>query len=189
VYGDCAGEHIDETRRLAPLSDRARRRVDAEQLLRAFGRRGACRVSILRAPGIYAADRLPLQRLRKALPLLDASEDVFTNHINADDLAAACIAALRLGKSNRAYNVCDDSSIRMGDWYDKLADSFALPRAVRLPRDKAEAILPPAQLSFMRESRRIGNARAKRELKFRLRYPTVDDGIQAAISGEFQCSG
>jgi len=180
VYGDCAGAQIDETQTLAPLSARARRRVDAERQLRDFGKRGNCRVSILRAPGIYAADRLPLERLRKGLPLLTAEDDVFTNHIHAEDLGEACIAALDRGGANRVYNVCDNSDIRMGDWYDKLADAFALPHAPRLARKEAEKVLPPMQISFMRESRRIGNARIKRELNLRLRYPTIGSGIVAA---------
>lgn len=181
VYGDCGGRQIDETRAPAPLTGRARRRVDAETQLRRLGTRGHCCVSILRAPGIYAADRLPIDRLRKQLPLLAERDDVFTNHIHADDLGAACIAALHRGKPNRVYNVCDDSAIRMGEWYDKLADAFALPRAPRLPRDEVEKMLPPLQLSFMRESRRIGNVRVKRELKLRLRYSNVDDGIRGAL--------
>ncbi|CAG4883988.1 NAD-dependent epimerase/dehydratase [Georgfuchsia toluolica] len=180
VYGDCGGARIDETRTLAPLTARARRRVDAETRLRRFGIGSDCRVSILRAPGIYAAERLPLERLRQGLPLFAERDDVFTNHVHGDDLAAACSAALRHGRPNRVYNICDDSTIRMGDWYDQLADAFALPRAPRLPRAEAEQVLPPLQLSFMRESRRIGNERMKRELKLRLRYPTIDDGIRAA---------
>ena len=180
VYGDCGGARIDETRTLAPLTARARRRVDAETQLRRFGIGSGCRVSILRAPGIYAAERLPLERLRQGLPLFAERDDVFTNHIHGDDLAATCIAALRRGRPNRVYNICYDTDIRMGDWYDKLADAFVLPRAPRLPRAEAEQVLPPLQLSFMRESRRIGNERMKRELKLRLRYPTIDDGIRAA---------
>ena len=189
VYGDCGGARINETHKPTPLSDRAVRRVDAERALRAFGTRLGCRISILRAPGIYATERLPLARLQKTFPLLNANDDVYTNHIHAVDLANVCIAALRSGRANRTYNVCDDSDICMGDWYDKLADNFALPRAPRLPRAEVEKILPPAQLSFMHESRRIGNERLKSELKFRLRYPTVDDGIHAAISEGTSCSG
>jgi nucleoside-diphosphate-sugar epimerase len=180
VYGDCGGARISETRPSAPLTARAKRRVDAERQLRQFGRRGKYRVSILRAPGIYAADRLPLDRLRKGLPLLVGTDDVFTNHIHAEDLASACIAALHRGDANRIYNACDNSDICMGDWYDKLADAFALPHSPRLPRSEAEKVLPPMQFSFMCESRRIGNARIKRELKLQLRYPTIDTGISAA---------
>ena len=187
VYGDCAGAQIDETRRVQPESARAGRRVDAERGLRQWGRRTGVRVSILRAPGIYAADRLPVERLRKGLPALVEADDVFTNHIHADDLAAACIAALRHGAANRAYNVVDDSDLRMAEYFDRVADAFALPRPVRITRQVAEKTLSAMQLSFMRESRRIGNRRLKNELKLRLAYPSIDDGIAEACSRGTTC--
>jgi len=180
VYGNCAGAWTDETRAAMPQTDRARRRADAEARLRRFGVRSGCRVILLRAPGIYAADRLPLDRLRQGLPLPCAEDDSFTNHIHADDLAAALTQALRHGRPNRAYNVVDDAAMPMGDWFDLLADSFGLPRAPRLPRDQAMARLSPMQRSFMGESRRLRNRRLKGELGLRLRFPTVYEGIAAA---------
>jgi len=180
VYGDCAGAVIDETRTLRPDSARARRRVDAETRLRAFGRDAGAVVSLLRAPGIYAADRLPMERLRAGTPALVAEDDVFTNHIHAEDLAAACLAALCRGRANRAYNVVDDSALAMGEYFDQVADAFGLPRPPRVSRAAASGCLSPLQLSFMAESRRIGNHRLKQELRLRLRYPTVDAGIAAA---------
>ena len=188
VYGDCAGAWIDETRPLNPESSRAARRVDAEQVLRDWGARAGVCISILRAPGIYAADRLPLERLEKGTPALVDREDVFTNHIHADDLAAACVAALRRGRAGRAYNVVDDSDLRMGAYFDRVADAFGLPRAPRLSRAEAAAVLSPIQMSFMRESRRIGNARLKHELKLRLAYPTVEAGIADALARRTACS-
>ncbi|MCL2344571.1 MAG: NAD-dependent epimerase/dehydratase family protein [Desulfobulbus sp.] len=188
VYGDCAGALIDETRPCRAQSERAVRRVDAERRLREWGlsdrgRRRGVRVSILRAPGIYAADRLPLERLRQRLPALLAAEDAWSNHIHAADLAAACVAALRRGRANRVYNVVDDSRLRMADYFDRVADAFALPRPQRLSLIDAAAQLSPLQLSFLRESRRIGNRRLKQELKLRLAYPTVDVGIAEAATG------
>lgn len=188
VYGDCRGERITETRAPRPATARAQRRVAAERLLRRFGADSRCRVSILRSPGIYATDRLPLERLKKGLPVLRAEEDVFTNHTHADDLARACIAALRRGGANRAYNICDDSELAMGDWFDRLADAFNLPRPPRVSRLDAARRLLPVQLSFMSESRRLDNGRMKRELKLRLRYSTVEAGIARALE-ENQCSG
>lgn len=189
VYGDCAGASIDETRWLNPENPRALRRVDAERVLRDWGKRNRVSVAILRAPGIYAADRLPVERLQKGLPALAAADDVYTNHIHADDLARACIAALRLGGANRAYNVVDDSDLRMADYFDRVADAFGLPRPPRIARGEAERTLSPMQMSFMRESRRIGNRRIKKELKLRLAYPTVDAGIaEAARSRRNACS-
>lgn len=187
VYGDCAGALIDETRPCRPQSARAARRLDAERRLRAWGRRRGVRVSILRAPGIYAADRLPLERLRQGLPALIAAEDVYSNHIHADDLAAACLAALRRGRANRVYDAVDDSRLCMADYFDRVADAFALPRPPRLSREEAALRLSPLQWSFMRESRRIGNRRLKQELKLRLAYPTVADGIAEAARRTICC--
>ena len=177
VYGDCAGERVDETRAVHPRTARARRRVDAEGQLRRFGRRTGVRVSILRAPGIYAADRLPIARLQRREPVLRADEDVFTNHIHADDLALLTCAALRYGRANRCYNASDDSALRMGDYFDLVADRYGLPRAPRVSRAEAQNVLSPVQLSFMSESRRLDNRRIKRELHARLRYPTISDGL------------
>ncbi|MBN9420911.1 MAG: NAD(P)-dependent oxidoreductase [Candidatus Accumulibacter sp. 66-26] len=180
VYGDCAGARIDETRRLAPATARAARRVDAERRLRAFGRQNGVVVSILRAPGIYAADRLPIERLQKGTPALCAADDVYTNHIHADDLALLVCAALRYGRANRAYNACDDSEMKMGEYFDLVAGRFGLPPAPRLSRAEAQAKLSPIQLSFMSESRRLANHRIRHELHARLRYPRVEDGVAAA---------
>jgi len=179
VFGDCAGERVDETRPVRPATARAQRRVDAERQLRRFGRSGV-RVSILRAPGIYAADRLPLERLSKGLAALRDEDDVYTNHIHADDLAMLTCAALRFGRANRCYNASDDSEMKMGDYFDLVADRFDLPRAPRLSRREAQQTMSPVQLSFMSESRRLDNRRAKRELRAQWRYPQVSDGVDAA---------
>ena len=181
VYGDCGGACIDETRAVVPSSARAGRRVDAEARLRAWGRDNGATVCLVRAPGIYAADRLPLERLRAGTPALVPADDVYTNHIHAEDLAAACLAALGRGRPNRAYNAVDDTDLTMGAYFDRVADAFALPRPPRIRRAEASGRLTPLQLSFMAESRRIGNRRLKEELGVVLAYPTVEAGIAAAI--------
>jgi len=173
VYGDCAGASFDETRSVRPQNARAVRRVDAETVLRAWARRRQGKLSILRVPGIYAADRLPLERLHKGLPALVAQEDVHTNHIQADDLARICLAAMRLGAPNRVYHAVDDSDLKMGDYFDAVADAAGLSRPPRLPRSELERSVSPMMLSFMSESRRLHNARIKEELGVQLRYPDV----------------
>ena len=180
VYGDCGGGRVDETRPCRAQTARGRRRVDAERRLRAFGRRNQVRVALLRAPGIYAADRLPLERLRRGDPVLAADEDVHTNHIHAEDLARiACLALFRAGPG-RAYNASDDSGLRMGEYFDAVAERFGLARPPRMARAEIVHHLSPLTLSFMSESRRLDNRRLKRELRLRLRYPTVADGLRAA---------
>jgi nucleoside-diphosphate-sugar epimerase len=179
VYGDCAGARVSETRPLKATSPRAQRRVDAEQQIRRWARRNQVQASILRVPGIYAAERLPLQRLQQGTPAVATSEDSYTNHIHADDLARIIVAALRRGRSCRVYHASDDSELRMGEYFDSVADAFGMPRLPRISRAEAQKVLPESLLSFMNESRRLINRRLKSELKVRLRYPTVADMLAA----------
>jgi nucleoside-diphosphate-sugar epimerase len=178
VYGNCHGETVSETRPLQPETGRARRRVAAEILLHGWGVRNGVALSILRVPGIYADDRLPLDRLRKGTPALLANEDSYTNHIHADDLARIIAVAILRGRPGRSYNCVDDSALKMGDYFDLVADRIGLPRCPRISREQAELQLPDILMSFLRESRRIGNRRLKRELKIRLRFPTVQIALE-----------
>ncbi len=187
VYGDCKGQRIDETRALRPHTPRAQRRVDAEAWVRLLGRAGV-RASILRVPGIYAQDReggTPRERLLKGTPVLQASDDVYTNHIHANDLARACALALWRGRAQRAVNVSDDTDMKMGDYFDLAADLMGLPRPPRVPRSTAQSALPLMLLSFMNESRRLDNTRMKKELRLVLRVPHVRQGLspQAGLFG------
>jgi nucleoside-diphosphate-sugar epimerase len=181
VYGDCRGAWIDETRTVNADTPRARRRVDAEDTMRFFGRSAGACTSILRIPGIYAPDRdggTPHARLRKGTPVLHSEEDVYTNHIHADDLARACLLALWRGRPQRVYNINDDTALKMGDYFDLAADLYGLPRPPRVSRNGATEQLPLMLLSFMRESRRMVNLRMKRELGLKLRFETVALGLQ-----------
>ena len=183
VYGDCDGARFDETRAVQPTTARARRRVDAEAQLRWVGRRSGVAVSLLRIPGIYAADREgghPRERLQRGTPVLRAADDVYTNHIHADDLARACVAALHRALPPRIVHVSDDTELRMGDYFDLAADLCRLPRPPRIGRAEAAAVLSAQRLSFMSESRRLDNRRMKRELRLRLRFPSVAEGLRAA---------
>jgi nucleoside-diphosphate-sugar epimerase len=180
VYGDCAGARFDETRAVNPTTARARRRVDAEAQVRAFGRHSGACVTVLRIPGIYASDRdggHPRERLLRGTPVLVPQDDVHTNHIHADDLARACVAALLRGRPQRVLHASDDTDLAMGDYFDLAADLCGLPRPPRITRAEATTVMGAMQLSFMSESRRLDNRRLKAELGLRLRYPTVREGL------------
>lgn len=180
VYGDAGGARFDEARPVAPFNDRARRRVDAERWLRAWARVAGVRLSILRAPGIYASNREgghPRERLARGMPVLAREDDVYSNHIHADDLARACVAALYRAPPQRVFNACDDSELLVGDYYDLAADLCRLPRPPRLTRAEAERRLSAQQMSFLSESRRLDNRRLREELRLRLRYRTVREGL------------
>ena len=177
VYGDCGGMRITEAHARRARTPRAKRRVAAEDRVRDWAARKKVAAAILRAPGIYAASRLPVERLRQQTPVLASDEDVYTNHIHADDLARAAMAALFRARPNRAYNVTDDAELKMGAWFDAVADAYRLPRPPRVTWDEAGTRIAPLLLSFMSESRRLSNARMKRELRVRLRHPTPQDTL------------
>lgn len=180
VYGHCEGGLVDESCAVRPQSERARRRVDAEAQLALWCSKRGVALIVLRAPGIYAADRLPLARLRARTPVLSDADDVYTNHIHADDLAAICVRALDEGAPAGTYNASDDSCLKMGEWFDLVADYSGLPRPPRVARAEAAGRVPPELLSFMSESRRLDNRRLKHILGVKLRYPTVREGLAHA---------
>ncbi len=180
VYGDCGGDIVTETRAVNAYTPRATRRIDAEKMIRSFGQASGVSCSTLRIPGIYAPDRVggtPRARLLRGMPVLQAQDDVFTNHIHADDLARACLAALWRPRPGRVYNVNDDTCLKMGDYFDFAAGLYGLPKPPRISRSEALQSLPQMQLSFMSESRRMDNRRMKSELRLCLRYPTVREGL------------
>lgn len=180
VYGDCGGDRVAEARPTHADSPRAQRRTYAEAHMRFWGLSSGVRTSILRIPGIYAQDReggTPRARLLKGTPVLQEQDDVYTNHIHADDLARACCLALWRGAPQRVYNVNDDSDMLMGDYFDLAADLYGLPRPPRIAREGAAEQLPLMLLSFMNESRRMVNTRMKRELRLQLQHPTVLSGL------------
>jgi nucleoside-diphosphate-sugar epimerase len=172
VYGDHRGAKVSEITLVNPQSERAKRRVDAERVLRLWGPANGVAVTILRVPGIYAADRLPIERLQAKTPALPPEEDAYSNHIHSDDLARLVCAAVYHGKPQRIINACDGGETKMGDYFDEVADAFDLERPTRLPGSELQKIVSPMLWSFMRESRRVTNTRLH-ELKTPLRYPSV----------------
>ncbi|MBL8379652.1 MAG: NAD-dependent epimerase/dehydratase family protein [Burkholderiales bacterium] len=187
VYGDCDGARVSEACRPRPRNARALRRLDAEGRLERFARHQGMGLIILRVPGIYAPDRLPLARLAAGTPAIVAAEDSFTNHIHAHDLAGIVLRALsilrRRRPRQRVFNASDDSEMRMGDYFDLVAHAYGLNPPPRLPRDAVRRVVSPLLWSFMSESRRLDNGRMKRELRVRLDYPQVAQGVaQAARS-------
>jgi len=177
VYGDHKGGRVSEVTTVNPQSERAKRRVDAERVLRLWGPANGVAVTILRVPGIYATNRLPVDRLQARTPALLPDEDAYSNHIQSDDLARLICAAVYHGKPQRIINACDGGETKMGDYFDQVADAFGLERPTRMPAAELQKVVSPMLWSFMRESRRVTNTRLP-ELKTPLRYPSVAEFLK-----------
>ncbi len=177
VYGDCGGRWIDENAALEPSTARGRRRLDAERQLMRWSEKTRVPVVLLRVPGIYAPDRLPVRRLREGLPVLSEKESPYTNRIHADDLAGVCVAAMRHGRAGEAYNVSDGHPTSMTDYFNRVADHLGLARPPAVDRETAERVLSHSMLSFLSESKRLKNTKMLEELGVRLAYPDLKSGL------------
>ncbi len=180
VYGDCDGQWVDEQRAPNPQVDRAKRRFDAEQQLRTWHAAGHGEIVILRVAGIYGPDKLPLDRLRKQVPMIGEDEAPWTNRIHIDDLVEVCTAAMKNGGDGEVYNVSDGTPGNMRNYFDSVADLFDLPRPPMVSMADADGRLSAGLLSYLRESRRLDNRKMLSELGVTLRYPTLKLGLQAS---------
>ena len=176
VYGNAQGEWISESTPLNPQSDRAKRRVHAESQLRTGLSKGI-QIHVLRAPGIYGNNRLPIERIEKGTPALLPEEDSWSNHIHELDLARLCYWTNYKGKAFEVINACDAKPSKMGDYFDLVADAYDLPRPPRMAREEVKSLVSPMMWSFMAESRRI-ESRRQRAIGFQLRYPSVADFLK-----------
>lgn len=181
VYGDCRGNWVAEDTPVNPETDRAKRRVDAEQVLLEWGNTRNVPVVILRVPGIYGPGRLPIDRIKKQLPILHAEDSPFSNRIHADDLVAACIAASDRGRAGGIYNISDGCPGTMSEFINLTADVFGLPRPPVVRMAEAEQILTPSMFSFLRESRRLDITKMQKELSVTIQYPDLESGLQACL--------
>ncbi|MEE9351112.1 MAG: NAD-dependent epimerase/dehydratase family protein [Thiotrichaceae bacterium] len=177
VYGNCNGDWVNETRMITPHVDRAQRRADAEQQLIDWANQNKCQYVILRVPGIYAKDRLPITRLEKGLAVVRESESPWTNRIHADDLAMICYQAMeqmRQGKiSGEILNVSDGTPSTMTSYFNSVADYAGLSRPPQISLKQAEKELSEGMMSYMKESRRISNKKMLEKLSIQLIYPSL----------------
>ena len=181
VYGDCAGALVSETDTPRPLTERARRRFAAEEMLRLWCSKKECALFILRAPAIYGPGRLGIEKIRAGKAVLRESESNPGNRIHVDDLAACCIAAMTSGKAPGRYNVAD-GDFRSPTWFAQTVAAMAgLEPPPEITRAQAQSVLSAARLSFLSESRKLDTTKMRKILRFSPAYANAEDGIRASL--------
>jgi nucleoside-diphosphate-sugar epimerase len=98
--------------------------------------------AVLRIPGHLRRrppGRPPARRLQRGTPVLCGGDDVYTNHIHADDLARACVAALCAAGRSACCTPATTPRLKMGDYFDLAADLCGLPRPPRITRAEARS--------------------------------------------------
>lgn len=178
VYGDVAGAWVDEQTAPNPAHDRGRRRLDAERTAQAWCAARGVPLTVLRITGIYAADRLPLDKIRAGQPVVCPEEAPWSNRIHADDLADICsrlIARCAAGAPvTGVFNISDNQPLPMSLLYQRTAQHFGLPLPPCRPLAEILASASPMAREFLSESKRV-NARAiQQALDWQPRYPSIE---------------
>lgn len=181
VYGDCGDDQVTEERPTNPGNHTARRRLDAEERFRAWGKEKGVEVVILRVAGIYGPGRIPLDRIMNRHPVLSEAEAGYSNRIHADDLARICLTAIDRGEDGDIFNVCDGETSTMTDYFNAITDQLGLERLPQVPLAEAREAMTPLMFGYMTESRRIDNSRMLAKLGITLQYPTLRQGLKASL--------
>lgn len=181
VYGDANGERVDESTPIKPQTDRARRRVSAEEMTRVWCNERHVRRVVLRVPGIYGPDRLPVERLRRREPMVSKEDAGISNRIHVDDLVEACIRCVTNPEARGIYNVTDGNSCSSTEFAEKVAALTGLPPPPQVSMEEAQLTFSPERLSFVNESRRVSNERMLKHLGVRLRFSDIEEGIRASL--------
>lgn len=182
VYSARNGEIVTEESETVPLTVMGKRRLDAENAFREYGRAAGVPVIVLRVSGIYGPGRLPLTQISNGQPLLLESESGPSNRIHADDLATVCLAALEKGEDGDIFNVSDGSPCSMTAYFNAVADALGMPRQPQVTMEEAHKVMMPLMLSYVSDSRIVDNHKMLEKLSVTLRYPSMQQGI-AASSG------
>lgn len=181
VYGNRDGATVDEASPLNPETDRARKRIAAEELLQSWGAQSGCDIVILRAPGIYGPGRLGVERLQEHAPVIAEHDASPGNRIHADDLVSCCEAALTRDAPPGIYNV-GDGDHRTSTWFtNEVASQCGLQAPPTITMRQAEREFTPMRLSFLRESRRVDTSKMRDVLGVTPRYANAEDGIRASL--------
>jgi nucleoside-diphosphate-sugar epimerase len=181
VYGDTEGARVDESTPVRPMTDRARRRVSAEEMTRVWCSERRVRRVVLRVPGIYGPGRLPLERLRQREPVVCTADAGISNRIHVDDLVTACTAAIDNPEARGVYNVSDGNSCSSTDFLLQLARIANLPEPPQVSMEEAQLTFSVDRLSFINESRRVSNDRMLKHLGVELRYGDIEEGIRGSL--------
>lgn len=183
VYGDHDGGWVDESTPPAPVSERGRARLAAEEGWRALGAASGKEVHILRLPGIYGPGQNALVSLREGSAKRLVKPGQVFNRIHVEDIARAIVACLTTAHAGRVWNICDNEPAPPQDVVAFGAKLLGLPVPPDQPFEAAR--LSPMARSFYGENKRVSNKAMRETLGVSLAYPTYREGLEAlAAAGD-----
>jgi nucleoside-diphosphate-sugar epimerase len=184
VYGRRAGMWTDEATPPAPASPVGHARLHAETLyLRAHEEHGLP-VRIARVPGIYGPGRTLRQRLESGAYRRVDDESLWVSRIHVDDLVTGLIAAWKRGRPGATYLLCDDEPVTGTEYVRLTAELLGLPLPPAVSREDIRQETTSSAYERRISARRCSNRRMREELGVALRYPSVREGVPAALRAE-----
>jgi nucleoside-diphosphate-sugar epimerase len=134
---------------------------------------------VLRYGLFYGPDaghvRYMAKMLRRRMMRLPGGDRGAMSWIHLDDAAAATVAALERGKPG-IYNVCDDEPASFAAFTRELAIVTGAKPPKSVPLSIAKAVMPYAVLA-MTGRVTMSNEKAKAELGWAPRYPSIREGL------------
>ena len=177
VYGDTGGDWVDENSPLTPNTDRGRRRLAAEISWLALHKTCRLPVHIIRLAGIYGPGRNQLVSVLDGSAMRIIKPGQVFSRIHVEDIAGVLEASIENPSPGRAYNVCDDEPCPPQEAVAFAAQLLGKPLPAEIPFERAG--LSPMARSFYADSKRVSNARIKRELGYQLVHPNYRAGLTA----------
>ena len=179
VYGDHGGGLVDETSATAPTSVRGKRRLGAEAAWLDLHRESELPVHVFRLAAIYGPGRSAIEAVRQRRAQRIFKPGQVFSRIHVDDIVQTLRASMRQPSPGRVYNLADDAP---SPAHEVVEHACALLDAEPPPLVQlAEAQLSPAAMEFYADSKRVSNARMRRELGVTLRYPDYRRGLSAIL--------
>ena len=166
VYGQDAGECLDDTSPLSPMDFGGQRLLEAEQLLKNL----ACPTTALRLSGIYGPGRLRMINLAKsqAWPATNS----WSNRIHRDDAAAFIVFLMEQVLSGQAvqtsYIVSDDAPASLHEVLAWLAGQLQIEMPANAQQEATKGKL-------------LANG-LMRATGYQLKYPNFKVGYQALLA-------
>lgn len=177
VYGDHGGAWVDEDSSLRAVTNRSKKRVDAERQWMTFAKQNALPLVIFRLPGIYGPGRSALDRTRAGRAKRVFKEGQVFSRAHVDDIVTALLASLATPTAGTLFNIADDEPSPSQDVIEYACSLLNIKPPPLKQLEEAE--LSEMGRSFYLENKRVRNTRMKEALGVELRYPSYREGLNA----------
>jgi nucleoside-diphosphate-sugar epimerase len=137
----------------------------------------------LRYGGFYGPgatdDQVELVRKRR-FPLVGGGTG-YSSWVHLDDAASATVLAVEQ-EAKGVFNIGDDEPAPAREWLPYLAACAGAKPPLRVPRWLARLLAGDVVVTMMTEGRGFSNARARRELGWKPRYPSWRQGFKEGLA-------